>query len=338
MDDLARGPAGDRDAVFRRAASDHSLLAQLVEKDFWVCWTLRRLFEPPLVEGMVFKGGTSLSKVWNAISRFSEDIDLTIPRSTLSVDDPAEAHSRTKRKDAVKEVQALVIDWCAGPGLGLLRQAFRAVLGDTGWRLTAKGDSIIFDYPTGLIADRPASTYVQSNVRLELGALMPVAPWENHEVRPYAASAGSYRMAESVARVRVLAGERTFWEKVTLVHALNSGPADKIGDRKSRHYSDLAMLIEHDIGTRAMERIDLLPIVAAEKESYYPAKAANYPAAARGRLKLAPPDEHLALIRSDYQAMAEMFHGPEPLALNEIVARLADLERRVAERLSGAGA
>ncbi len=116
MDDLARGPASDRDAVFRRAGSDQALLAQLVEKDFWVCWTLLRLFEPPLVEGMVFKGGTSLSKVWNAISRFSENIDLTIPRGTLPVDDPAEAHSRTKRKAAVKEVQALVI---GRPGAGI---------------------------------------------------------------------------------------------------------------------------------------------------------------------------------------------------------------------------
>ena len=98
------------------------------------------------------------------------------------------------------------------------------------------------------------------------------------------------------------------------------------------------MLIDHEIGTRAMEQIDLLPIVAAEKESYYPAKVANYPAAARGRLKLAPPDEHLAVIRRDYQAMAEMFYGPERLTLDEIVARLADLERRVAERLPGAGA
>ncbi|MFN0180185.1 MAG: nucleotidyl transferase AbiEii/AbiGii toxin family protein [Gemmatimonadales bacterium] len=203
---------------------------------------------------------------------------------------------------------------------------------------TAQGDSIIFDYPAGLSMDRSASAYVQPNVRLEFGALMPVAPWENHEVRPYAASAGSYRMADPAARVRVLAGERTFWEKVTLVHALNSGAADKIGDRKSRHYSDLAMLIDHDIGTRAMERIDLLPIVAAEKESYYPAKAANYPAAARGRLKLAPPDEHLAVIRRDYQAMAEMFHGSDRLTFEEVLARLADLESRVAERLSGADA
>ena len=108
MDDLARGPASDRDSVFRRAGSDHSLLAQIVEKDFWVCWTLRRLFEPPLIDGMVFKGGTSLSKVWNAIRRFSEDIDLTIPRDTLPADDPAAAPSLTKRKAAVKRVQALV--------------------------------------------------------------------------------------------------------------------------------------------------------------------------------------------------------------------------------------
>ena len=77
MDDLGRLPSSDRAAVFAAAAADQGLPVHIIEKDFWVCWILRRLFEPDLVSGMVFKGGTSLSKGWGAIARFSEDVDLS---------------------------------------------------------------------------------------------------------------------------------------------------------------------------------------------------------------------------------------------------------------------
>ncbi len=84
MDDIALLSPAERAAIFQQTANRKSISSAVaIEKDFWVCWMLRRLFDSPLVDGMVFKGGTSLSKVFNAIQRFSEDVDLSIPREAL---------------------------------------------------------------------------------------------------------------------------------------------------------------------------------------------------------------------------------------------------------------
>ncbi len=120
MDELARRTAADRAAVFQSAAAERGLPPLYVEKDFWVCWSLRRLFSPVLVEGMVFKGGTSLSKVWEAINRFSEDIDLTLPRKGISgaerieIDDTQSVSERKRHKE---QLDSRLEAWCAGTGV-----------------------------------------------------------------------------------------------------------------------------------------------------------------------------------------------------------------------------
>jgi hypothetical protein len=84
MDDIALLSPTERAEIFQQTANRKSISSAVaMEKDYWVCWILRRLFDSPLVDGMVFKGGTSLSKVFNAIQRFSEDVDLSIPRKAL---------------------------------------------------------------------------------------------------------------------------------------------------------------------------------------------------------------------------------------------------------------
>ncbi len=90
MDDFARRSAGERRVFIEEAAAQRDLTTVVIEKDFWVCWTLRRLGTAPDLKGHItFKGGTSLSKAYGIIERFSEDIDLTIRRSApLSIRSP----------------------------------------------------------------------------------------------------------------------------------------------------------------------------------------------------------------------------------------------------------
>lgn len=101
MDDVALLSPAERAEIFQQTAARKSISSTVaMEKDFWVCWIIRRLFEPTLVEDMVFKGGTSLSKIYNAIQRFSEDVDLSIPREVLGFNgahDLTPGFSRTKR-------------------------------------------------------------------------------------------------------------------------------------------------------------------------------------------------------------------------------------------------
>jgi hypothetical protein len=333
VDELARRTAADRAAVFRAAAAERGLPPPYAEKDFWVCWSLRRLFAPALVDGMVFKGGTSLSKVWEAIHRFSEDIDLTLPRNELPGADRIEirdTQSVSERKKHKEQLDRVLEAWSGGGGLAAVRARIEAALGTrTGWTLRSAADSMEFEYPKGLPSDEYGGGYVRPIVQLEFGATMPTEPAEDHVIRPYATRAGQYRMGAPDVSVRVLAPERTFWEKATLVHAENNRPEPKSGARVSRHYADVASLAAHAIGARALARIDLLPQVAQEKERYFYAAWARYVDAAHGRLRLVPPPKHEEALRRDYEQMREMYQG-NPLPFATILERLGELELAVA--------
>jgi len=333
VDELARRTAADRAAVFLTAAADRGLPPLYIEKDFWVCWSLRRLFAPVLLDGMVFKGGTSLSKVWEAITRFSEDIDLTLPRQEIPGAeriDILDTQSANERKRHKEQLNRALATWCAGPGAAAVHERIAVSLGTTtGWTLRSAGESMEFEYPKGLASEGHSGAYIRPIVQLEFGATMPTEPAEDHVIQPYAAQAGAYRMGYPEVRVHVLAPERTFWEKVTLVHAENNRPEPKIGARVSRHYADVASLAIHEIGPRALALIRLLPQVAREKELYFHRAWARYADAAQGRLRLVPPPPHEQALRRDYDQMKEMYHGG-PLPFDTILTRLAQLEATVA--------
>src|SRR5579862_2013380 len=109
MDEVARLMARDRADLFVAAAGRRGLSVEIIEKDFWVCWMLRRLFTlPNLPAGLIFKGGTSLSKAYKAIDRFSEDVDLSFDRGGLGFggeNDPLRAKSGKKKKHGVEALQ-----------------------------------------------------------------------------------------------------------------------------------------------------------------------------------------------------------------------------------------
>jgi hypothetical protein len=333
VDDLARRPAQDRSAVFRRAAEDRGLPPEHVEKDFWVCWLLRRLYSPLLVDGMVLKGGTSLAKVWGAIHRFSEDIDLTLPRSRIAGADEIESPeglTTTQRKKVIAQLRDLLAGWCATTGLESVAARIREVLNtDGGWAISASDDSMEFEYPVGLPRSGYEGSYVRPQIRLEFGVLMPTDPAEDGQLRPYADRAGRYIMADPDVAVRVLAPERTFWEKATLLHADNNRPEPKAGDRLSRHYADVATVLHHEVGRRALSRVDLLPQVARDKHTYFYTGWADYAAAEKGQLRLVPPPRHEKVLRTDYDALREMYYG-EILPFDSILERLAELQETVA--------
>ena len=333
MDDLARSEPADRAAVFAAAASEQGLPVHIVEKDFWACWMLKRLFNPPLVKGMVFKGGTSLSKGWDAIKRFSEDLDLTLPRVQIpemaSIDPLDQALSKTKRRKRRDALQEALKVWCSVAGAGELRARVITALGtSTGWTIETggvEGDTMWFHYPKSAVE---YTQYVESSLRLEFGVKMPVTPALARTIRPYCDVAGEYRMTTSTCTVQMLAPERTFWEKATLVHARNSGAPEKPLERVSRHYADLASMWEGEIGPKAIAGIGLLRIVAAEKDLLYPSMTSDYSAAGAGRLRLVPGPSHEAALRRDYAAMREMYFG-DPMTFDKVLKSLGEIEERV---------
>ncbi len=336
MDEIAKSTAAKRGAFFQDVHTKRlEIDAAIVEKDFWVCWTLRRLFEVLRFRPhLIFKGGTSLSKVYRAIERFSEDVDLSLSRRDLGfADDRDPEQAGISKKEGRRRLEALVTECRKVVREKLvpdLRQDFATILGDGGWSVDLDpGDpqTVIFTYPSTEVSGVVA--YVRPSIRLEMGARSDDWPAADAEITPYAAEAFPGLFTTRSCRVRTLAAERTFWEKATLLHAECHRPLDKLSpERLARHYYDLYRLSQQPVAELALGQHDLLERVIAHKSFFFAQSWANYETARPGTLRLLPAADRLNMLRRDYQAMESMIFGNAP-DWNDIVRELEQLETRI---------
>lgn len=344
MDEVARGAARARAELFHEVSSRRGNIGPvLVEKDFWVCWVLKRIFtmvSPPA--GLIFKGGTSLSKVYVAIDRFSEDVDLSFDRAALGfggANDPANAPSKKKAEKRVDELAAACQQMIQDAFLPQLETALAAALGgaaqvDT-WDIKLDPEdpdqqTLVFRYPKGIaIGEGLTSKYLRPVVRLELGARGDQWPAEQATIKSYAAEEIATPFTEPTCDVKVLAAERTFWEKATILHACFHQREDKpLGPRQSRHYYDVVKLYEKGIGKAAIQNPDLLASVAKHKSIFFRSAGAKYEEATPGRLRLVPPVARRTELETDYAKMSEMMFG-DPPTFSDLLDVLARIEETV---------
>jgi len=305
----------------------------IIEKDFWVCWSLKQLFAlPSFRDHMIFKGGTSLSKAYDVIHRFSEDVDLSLDRAQLGFEgdrDPENPElSGGKRKSLLQELQEDAEAEVSGPLLAETKAAFDASL-DQGFSVTVDpGDAqtLLFAYPS--LSDSVGG-YVKPIVRFEFGARGVHLPAEVREISPYVHQAFPDLLGSGGVDVKVLGVERTFWEKATILHMLFHQDSTKpLADRMSRHYYDMAQLIGHEAKMRAVGRLDLLGQVAHHKSVFFKAAWAKYEDAKPGSLRLMPNEELTAALRRDYSGMREMIIGDAP-GFDDILGAIEAFEAEI---------
>lgn len=340
VDKVARLPSTERAALFGESAAMRGIANTIIEKDFWVCWTLRRIFALPKGEtaSLVFKGGTSLSKAYNAIRRFSEDIDLSFDRADLGYAgerDPEKAGlGRKKAEKLIDDLGSDVAAHIAGRFLPALQAAFVGALGepDEGeWSLVidpADAQTVNFHYPTAFSnIEYAGMSYITPRVKLELGARGDPWPTEERVIRPYAADDFPAFFEDPDTTVTVLSAQRTFWEKVTALHAEAHRPdGSPTPQYFSRHFYDIAMLLETDEGKAAAQDFDLLAQVARHKSIFFRSAWASYDTAKPGSLRLVPSDERIKDLRADYRAMAPMMFDAKAQAFDEILARIGQFQ------------
>jgi len=343
MDNVARLPADDRAALFGETGAARGVADTIIEKDFWVCWSLRRLFglEKGTTATLVFKGGTSLSKAFGAIRRFSEDIDLSFDRAELGyIGDRDPEKEGISRKQADRLIDDLVGDverHVADQLLPALRASIVEQLGepaDGAWSLkidARDAQTVNFYYPTALAdADYAGMAYITPRVKLEFGARGDPWPTEEKIVRPYAADDHHGFFEDAETSVTVLSARRTFWEKATALHAEAHRPAGSPTPQYfSRHYYDLAMLIDTTEGQAAVADVDLLAQVAKHKDTFFRSGWANYETARPGTLRLMPADARVRDLRADYRAMAPMMFDDTPPSFEEILAKIAAVQETI---------
>jgi hypothetical protein len=294
---------------------------------------------PDIGSALIFKGGTSLSKAYRLIERFSEDVDVSINRTSLDFGeefDPGENVSNAERKRRVerlmKSCQLKITEELRPAMIRVIESRFK---GARDWSLeidenTADRQTLLYAYPSSLPS--VSRTYIKPAVKIEFGARSDHWPNQQVQIMPYIAQWFSEAFRTPAFAAKVLAAERTFWEKAALLHAEYHRPVDKeMPPRLSRHYYDVSRLILSEAGNQATNNLKLLKQVAEHNKVFFPRGWAHYDEAKQGSLHITPLPQRLRALEEDYNGMQEMFFVGQP-EFAEVLRILGEWEHRFNER------
>jgi hypothetical protein len=322
----------ERNEILTSLSPVIGLTSELIEKDIWICWSLEKLFSMPNQIPMAFKGGTTLSKIYNVIQRFSEDIDITIDYKGLKPEiDPFDRQlSKTAQKKLGAALKASVKKYVKEIVYPHYEDIFTKEIENEQGKIILEDqeDNVVnikIQYPSAL--EENNDTYIQNIVLLEFGGRNTTEPSENHSVEPII-SKNIPNLLFPSAVAKVLSPIRTFWEKVTLIHVeCNKNNMKANVDRLSRHWYDLSRLSQHAIGKKAIKDTTMLENVVNHKKIFFNSSHANYDACLNKKIKLIPENYLLNQLELDFNEMkkAKMFYGEQP-SFQEILNKLHILE------------
>lgn len=332
MLDFAVSNKADRYPIFSAVSTQLGFSQAIIEKDFWVCLVLDRMFHgSPFRNGIAFKGGTSLSKCWNTIQRFSEDIDIILDWGILGYEDEDVMDARSKTQQA-KFSEAMNADAAEYIGTKMLRELQRTLKG------TIPPEAITVDendtqviriaYPkcTDLREDEVILDYI----KLEIGPMAAWSPTTTAAISPYVAEAFP-KIGDMSTIVRTVMPARTFWEKAIILHKIANKPLTKsLPPRYARHYYDLYELAHTTIKEQAIADIPLLLDSVDFNTRFYRTAWSHVEEAVPGTMRLVPPSGRIPEIEDDYKRMLDrkMIYGDAP-SMEEIVECLRELEGEI---------
>jgi len=324
MDKVANLSTEERKELFGETASRMGVRPAIVEKDFWVVWVLDKIFaDERLSKILMFKGGTSLSKVFDLIGRFSEDIDLILDWREVTSEDPlARRKSKSEQGKFNKKINE--------DALVYIETTLLPAISETVSPLCSC--HIDGNDPYNINLAYPAAfedPYLRPEILLEIGPLASWLPSESFKIEAYAAKTFPALFERSACRVHAIVAKRTFWEKLTILHQESNRDAGKLlPPRYSRHYYDLAIMAKSAVKADALLDVELLAEVVAFKQKFYPAAWAKFEEAKPGSIKLLPPAFRIDELAKDYRAMKHMIFD-KPLSFEEIMEILHTLEDEI---------
>ena len=324
----------DQKLAYANAALTLKTEGVILEKDFWVSWLLGGLFNlPEVAPHLVFKGGTSLSKVFGVIDRFSEDIDLCLVPEFVGADAAGfdRLTSRTRRDAAIMDMQSLCSAKAQAVLMPALELAITSTLGSPArgaWLrfevdADAKSPIVYFAYPS---TQSSGFEYLKREVKLELGTLTDQQPTGKYAIKPLLADAFPQLFDGWDCQVIALELERTFWEKATILHAEFHRPENSpTPSRYARHYFDMVKLLGHPYATQFLADKAQCQRVVDWKSRVFARGWARYGLATHGTFRLVPPVQRQADLAQDYATMRPMFMS-EPPPFSELMHQLAQAE------------
>ena len=321
----------DRDFVFSKTALEKGITKEIVEKDFWVCLMLDYLFTKSKFKNLLtFKGGTSLSKGFDIINRFSEDIDLILDWTSLGVGflEPWEQRSNTKQDEFNKNLNLKAEYFIKCELLEDIKQNLTKLLNtEINVVVDDKESQVInFHYPKVYNLD---DDYIKQYVRLEIGPLAAWSPSKIINITPYVCEKMPLVFELKSTKVLTVAPERTFWEKATILHREANRPENKnMPARYARHYYDLYKISKTNYFISAIKDKELLSMVVNFKMKFYRENWAKYEDCLNGKFKLVPPTFRYKEIEKDYKQMNDMFYAEIP-TFEEVITQLTEIEKLI---------
>ena len=326
---LQHTPAEQRQAFLLTAQKKH-LPEPSVEKDWWVTQILNVVFSLPVADQLVFKGGTSLSKAWNLIERFSEDIDLAVNPAHFGV-----TESPTKKQ--IKQLRKRSSLFVAEDVATMLQSALENSGLSSFCRLevqpNGEGDNtypeprVISIYYRSLYEESMAS-YVRPVIKLEIGARSLIEPTEQFVCRSFVSEMLPIK-DYAAPIILVAAPQKTFLEKVFLLHELFSVERTNLQvNRRSRHLYDLERMMDKPFATKAISDDELWEHIRQHRMAFTAMLGVDYNESMRSHLVLCPPAHVLSAWEEDYRRMCETMIYGDRLPFDQLIARLHELEQR----------
>ncbi|MEQ3506962.1 nucleotidyl transferase AbiEii/AbiGii toxin family protein [Enterococcus cecorum] len=332
MDKLLQISEEELALVIQNTSEKLNLSTAIIEKDFWVCVVLRYLFsEFKYKNHIVFKGGTSLSKVYGIIDRFSEDIDLALNWELIGYgkNEPYEKRSNTKQAKFNEMLNTDTKLFLKDVFLPILVADFAKLLPNKQFRFyidELDGQTICFDYPK-----KYSDTAILQVIRLEIGCLAEPIPASMYKIKPYISEAYPNIFSDQF-EVYTVECIRTFYEKITILHREANRVNGNYPMRYSRHYYDVYKLLKHSMMDESLENIEVLFKVVDFKKKFYPCNWAKYDEIKQGNIKLIPSNEAISVFESDFQQMKQMIFRQQ-LNFNQILDLIKKYERLLNDKI-----
>ena len=329
MINIANLPDNERNFLFQNTAEKIKLSDAIVEKDFWVCYMLDYLFNrSPWKNHLIFKGGTSLSKAFHLIERFSEDIDLIVDWRLLGykIDEPW----CLTRNHIDKKIGKNTYEFLSNQFIPTLQEGLSTELHkDINLEIQThdhKNYVVNFYYPKSCLE----SSYIKPVVRLEIGMLAAWTPHENKTIMSYAAECYRNLFTHPDISIPTASPIRTFLEKATILHREATRPENKpIPQRYSRHYYDVYCMLQNtSFEQEVFKNIGLLSDVTKFSDKFYHCPWVDFNQVNTNNIKLIPPENRKKEITNDYMSMQEMIFGKKP-SLENIFLCLAAFEKKL---------
>jgi len=323
-------PAKERLEIFRRTQAQTAMPRQIIEKDWWVTAVLRALFSLPYADNLSFKGGTSLSKCWNLIERFSEDLDIAINREYLGFSGEL---SKTQINDKLRRAACSFVR--GKLQFDLQKQIENSGINPSDFSVKVNITPISTTDPEIIEVEYQSLfdeiNYIKRKVIVEVSGRSMREPIETVKLQSMVDVAfPNAHFAEKPFKVVTVVPQRTFIEKICLLHEEFAKLQEFMRtERMSRHLYDLVQIMDTKIASEALKNKELYNSVVEHRRTFIGLKGFDYSMLAPKTIKIVPPDNIIEDWKADYENMQNTIIYGESLSFNKLIDKIKQLNERI---------